>query len=73
MQENWTMMPNSHNITDGLVAGQWYRAVILGATFDFWVCRKLSRSQARQAALIYAGKSIYSMDEISSVRAIKPQ
>ncbi len=67
----WTMTPNSHNITSGLVAGQWYRAIILGSPFDFWVCRKLDRSQARAAALIYAGKEIYGPEDIDSVRALR--
>ena len=64
--------PTAYNTTNGWIAGQWYRAVILGNIFEFWYPRPLNRREARKAALRFAGgESVYSRDEIESVRAIK--
>ena len=65
-----------YNPTNGFVRGCWYLAEFVnGATFDFWVGRKLGRKEARQAALIIANGDynppIYSEDEIRSVRKTK--
>lgn len=54
-----------------LVKGCWYRAMILGSPFDFWVSRKLSRAEAREAAVEFAGREIYERDDIESVRLLK--
>jgi len=63
--------PWSYNTTDGMVAGQWYRAVALGTPFEFWVPRKLTRSELRPCAWEFVDRTVYELDEIESVRAIK--
>ena len=65
-----TMRPFPRNVTDGVVEGQWYRAKFFNTAFAFWVCRKLTRQQARASAVSYAGDP-YSYEDIVSVRAIK--
>lgn len=61
------------NPTRGLVRGCQYIAEFFnGAQFDFWTGRKLTRKEARQAALIMANGDynppIYNEDDICWVR-----
>ena len=64
-----------HNPTGGLVAGRWYEATMNnGAVFTFWVPRKLTRKEARAAALKFADPhdhDIYGAEDIESVRSVK--
>ena len=64
-------VPLPYNPSPALVAGVWYRAVILGTRFEFWVCGPLSRASARKAALEFAGEDVYDASEIESVRRIE--
>ena len=61
----------AYNPYPALVAGQWYRAMILGTPFEFWVSRPLTRTEGRRAALDFAGAEIYDDSEIESVRRIR--
>lgn len=63
--------PLAFNPVPRLVSGQRYRAVILGAVFDFWVPYVLNRKEARQSALEFAGPEIYDAVDIDSVRKLK--
>lgn len=63
--------PQVSNPYPALVAGQWYRAFILGAPFEFWAPRKLDRRTARRWARDFAGCEIYNVEDVDSVRAIR--
>lgn len=64
------------NPFSGFVAGCWYRAVILGTPFEFWVGGKLARKELRQAAIDFANgdypDATYDLSCVDSVRRISP-
>ena len=71
--QNHTLEPCAYNPFAGVVAGQWYRAEFFNGPFEFWVSRKLSRKEARQAALEFANGDyvdVYTDEDLESVRAI---
>ena len=59
----------------GLVQGYWYEAVVFGYDVHrFWVCRQLTRAEAREVALEFVGgpdRSIYDDSDIDSVRKVR--
>ena len=63
-------LPQACNPCPALVKGAWYRAMILGIPFVFWVAGPLGRHAARAAALEFAGDDVYEYSEIESVRRI---
>lgn len=63
--------PQACNPITGFVRGQWYRVSALGSTFEFWVPRRLHRSELRPVALRFIGPDVYAPNEIDSVRAIR--
>lgn len=66
--------PDESNWTGGLVKGAWYQVKTFNANdWMFWVERKLTRAELKPVALMFVGGDIYELDDIDSVREVKPK
>ena len=69
--EMFEFTPLAANPVEALFAGVWYRVTVFnGFVCDFWLPRKATRREAREAAHEFIGPEFYDPEDIETVRKI---